>query len=206
MEEDRKDVAAPQEQGGVEDGAMAPESGRVPEESPEALKAGDMTSTTPGDQSMELLQRVQADFINFRRRANEEREEMQKYANSRLILKLIPVMDDFNLAIDHVSGSEASAPWLEGVRLIQRKLFSLLESEKVAKIEAEGKEFDPFEHEAMAYQESADQPEGHVLSVVRDGYKLHDRVIRPALVVLAEKADASRDNSSPATEKETQDA
>ena len=178
----------------------------------DVLKAEVEESNREKNQFREMLQRVQADFINYKRRTEEEREEQQKYTNSRLILKLLPVLDEFNLAIDHTSRSEAEAPWLEGIKLIHRKLYSLLESENVTRIEVEGEEFDPFEHEAMAYQESADHQEGQILTVVRDGYKLHGRVIRPAMVILAknpgttEEGLSSPEEGSPSTGKETEDA
>ena len=158
------------------------------------------------DQFREMFQRAQADFINYKRRTEEDRDELQKHANSRLILKLLPVMDEFNLAIDHASQSDAGASWLEGIKLIERKLNSLLESEVVTKIEAEGREFDPLEHEAMAYQESSEHREGEILSVVRDGYKMHGRVIRPALVMLAKRPETNQERNTPTIEKETKNA
>lgn len=137
-----------------------------------------------------MLQRVQADFINYKRRAEEDRTDYQKYSNARLILKLLPVLDEFNLAMDQAGDPGPGGSWTEGVKLIRRKIESILESEKVAKIDVEGKEFNPLEHEAMSYLESKDHKEGQILSVVREGYKLHDRVIRPALVVLAKKPES----------------
>ena len=94
------------------------------------------------------------------------------------------------MAIGHAADSGSEGPWLEGMKLIQRKLHSFLESENVTRIETEDKEFDPFEHEAMAYQESDKHQKGQIITVVRDGYKLHDRVIRPALVILADAQEA----------------
>jgi molecular chaperone GrpE len=155
------------------------------------------------NQFREMFQRAQADFINYKRRTEEDRDELQKHASSRLILKLLPVMDEFNLAIDHASQSDASASWLEGIKLIERKLNSLLESEVVTRIEVEDKEFDPLEHEAMAYQESGEHREGQILSVVRDGYKMHGRVIRPALVILAKRPETSQEETTPTIQKET---
>jgi molecular chaperone GrpE len=158
----------------------------------DTLKAEAEEISREKDQFKSMMQRAQADLINYKRRSEEERDEQQKYISSRLILKLLPVMDDFNLAIGHTADSDAGSPWLEGIKLIQRKLYSLLESENVTKIETTDKEFDPFEHEAMAYQESAKHQEGQIMAVVRDGYKLHDRVIRPALVILANAPAASK--------------
>ena len=147
------------------------------------------------EQMKAMLQRAHAELINYKRRAEEEKEEMLKYASSRVVLKILPVLDEFALAIAHAEstagqqaagdGNDPQASWLEGVRLIHRKLNTVLESELVDRIEAEGKPFDPLEHEAMGYQESGEHPEGHIMSVVRDGYRMHGRVIRPALVVLA---------------------
>ena len=155
---------------------------------------------------MENLRRVQADFVNYKHRAEEEREDQQRFANTRLILKLLPVIDDFNLAINHASDSEAAAQWLDGIKLIHRKLISLVESENATKIEVDGREFNPTEHEAMAYQESADHRQGEILSVVRDGYKLKSRVIRPALVILAKEPEAAETKISTSVGKEPEDA
>ncbi len=145
-------------------------------------------------QYKEALLRAQADLSNYKRRSDEERGEQLKYANSRLILKVLPVLDDLGLAMDHVAESDAGASWLEGVQLIHRKLQALVESESVTRIEPEGRDFDPTEHEAMGYQESSDHDEGQVLSVVRNGYKLHGRVIRPALVILAKRPEENGDD------------
>ena len=158
------------------------------------------------DELLDVLRRVQADFANYKRRADEERQELQRHANSRLILKLLPVFDEFVLAIQHASKDGPEPSWLEGITLIQRKLNALLESEKVVKIEALGREFDPFEHEAMAYQESPDHPEGCVISVVREGYRLDERVLRPALVVLAKRPERDTRSSDTVSEKEFEDA
>ncbi len=171
-----------------------------------ALKAEVEESNREKSQFREMLQRSQADFINYRRRNEEEREEQQKYANSRLILKLLPALDDLNQAIDYASREGAEPSWLEGIKLVHRKFHSLLESENVVKIQAEGKEFDPFEHEAMAFRESTDHQEGRVLTVVRAGYKLHGRVIRPAQVMLAKKPETAEDKRSLSTGKETGNA
>ena len=168
--------------------------------------AGAQQALGEDGQLLDALQRVQADFINYKRRTEEDRQEQQRYSNSKLILKLLPVLDEFVLAIDHASKAGSEPSWLEGIALIQRKLNSLLESENVIKIEAVGKGFDPFEHEAMAYQENTDHPEGHVMSVVREGYKMHDRVLRPALVILTKAPQQESNDPSGSSTKEIEDA
>ncbi len=172
----------------------------------ESLKAEVEESNREKDQFRQLAQRVQADFTNYKRRSEDEWGEHQKYANTNLILKLLPVLDDLDLAIDHAAKSAADASWLEGIILIQRKFQAMLETEDLVKIEVEGKEFDPLEHQAMAYKESTDHSEGQILEVIRDGYKLPGRVIRPALVVLAKEPESTQEKSSPTTGKETEDA
>jgi molecular chaperone GrpE len=139
-------------------------------------------------QFKELAQRVQADFINYRKRTEQERDELEKNANARLIMRLLPIIDDLALALGHIKESE-EAPWVEGVKLIYRKLLALLESEGVQPIQAQGKSFDPWEHESLLYQDTQEVDPGTVIAVVRGGFKLHGRVIRPAQVVVARQPE-----------------
>lgn len=191
-----EDKTTPESMGEQEASTLLAEDGILPDAP---------LSQTP-EELLEVLRRVQADFANYKRRTDEERQELQRHANSRLILKLLPILDEFVLAIQHASKDGPEPSWLEGISLIQRKLNALMESENVVKIEALGKEFDPFEHEAMAYQESSDQPEGCVMSVVREGYRLNERVLRPALVVLAKRPEQDIGSSDSVSEKEFEDA
>ena len=137
-----------------------------------------------------LAQRVQADFINYRRRVDEERQEVVQQATSRFVGKLLPVMDEFALAVEHARRTGAEPSWLEGVELIYRKLQDILDSEGVQRIAPQGQRFDPWEHEALLYQETAEHEEGRILAVVREGYKLYGRVLRPAQVVVARAPSA----------------
>ena len=132
-----------------------------------------------------LAQRTQADFQNYRRRTDEEREDVVAQAAGRFVTKVLPALDEFKLAIEHAQKSGAETPWLEGVQLIYKKLSDILEAEGVQRIKAEGEKFDPWQHEALMYQDTGDVEDGRVLAVVRDGYKLRNRVLRPAQVVVA---------------------
>ena len=96
----------------------------------DTLKAQAEEINREKDQFRDMLQRAQADLINYKRRSEEERDEQQKYMSSRIILKLLPIMDDLSLAIGHAADSDADSQWLEGIRLIQRKLYFFLESEE----------------------------------------------------------------------------
>lgn len=129
-------------------------------------------------------QRSAADFANYKRRTDEERETVGQFSNALLIGKLLGVLDDFDRALESVP-ADASDPWIEGVRLVERKMRSVLESEGVAPIEAVGQPFDPNLHEAVVHEETVDHPDNQVIGEVQRGYRLHDRVIRPSLVRVA---------------------
>ena len=106
------------------------------------------------------LQRVQADFVNYKRRSDQEREDMVKHLNAGLISKLLPVLDDFGMALEHVPDAPEGKAWAEGVGLINRKLLGILESEGATMIVADGEEFDPAQHEALGFAESTTHAEG----------------------------------------------
>jgi molecular chaperone GrpE len=149
------------------------------------------------------LQRERAEFQNFRRRTTEERLRELGLAGEDLIRKVLAVADDFDRAIEARPDSIAHAPWFEGIAAIDRKLRQLLESEGVTPIEAlPGKPFDPREHEAIANVADTGRKEGEIVEEVRRGYRLRDRVIRPALVAVAanttdEPAEADSASRSP---------
>jgi molecular chaperone GrpE len=138
------------------------------------------------DEYLTALQRERAEFQNFKRRTSEERMRELGLAGEDLIRKVLAVADDFDRAIDARPDAIADDPWVEGVTAIDRKLRLLLESEGVTPIDATpGRPFDPREHEAIANVPSADRPEGEIVEEIRRGYRLRDRVIRPALVAVA---------------------
>lgn len=128
-------------------------------------------------------QRSAADFANYRRRTEQQREEELGLANEMLLLKLLGVADDFDRAVAHVPPDQQGSPWVEGIIAIDRKLRGLLESEGVMPSEpAEGRPFDPREHEAIATEETVEVPDGTVLRELQRGYRVRDRVLRPSLV------------------------
>lgn len=142
------------------------------------------------------LQRVQADFVNFKRRAQEDKQESLKFANGQLILKILPIVDEFHMALKQPDSNDSSGSWREGFDLIYRKLDQTLESVGVTRIKPCGMPFDPFEHEALSQLESTEHKEGTIIEVIRDGYKLHDRVLRPAQVIVAKEVSNENTNSS----------
>ena len=124
-------------------------------------------------------QRSEADFINYKKRAEQEKADIIRSANTSLIADILPVLDDFERALSRVLGDRKSSDWLEGVRLIYLKLKSILEARGVSVIEAEGKGFDPNIHEAVMCVEGED---GVCIEEIQKGYKLGDRLLRPARV------------------------
>src|SRR5260370_16107317 len=114
------------------------------------------------DEYLRLAQRTQADFINYRRRIEEERAQQARDATVALLQKLFPILDDFLRAREHATPAEVESSWGQGVQLVERNLRSLLAAEGVDPIEAEGAEFDPRLHEAVGSQPSTDVPEGHL--------------------------------------------
>lgn len=125
--------------------------------------------------------RAAADYRNFKRRTDEQRAELVRSAGADLILKLLPVLDDFERAFASVPPEIAETPWWEGTQLILHKLRLILESQNVKPIEALGQDFDPNFHEAVLY-EPAEGQEGKVIAELQKGYMLGDRVLRPSMV------------------------
>ena len=148
-----------------------------------------------GEEYLTALQRERAEFQNFRRRTAEERMRDLGLAGEDLIRKVLVLADDFDRAIEARPASISQDAWFEGIAAIDRKLRQLLESEGVTPIEADaGKPFDPREHEAIANVPNTGRADGEIVDEVRRGYRLRDRVLRPALVAVA----ADTDDAEPA--------
>ena len=147
------------------------------------------------DELFDRLQRLAAEFDNFRKRAARDQGELLKRANERLVKELLPVLDDLGRALD-AAEEHQEAQLEEGVRLVQRSLASLLEREGLAEIETDGK-FDPHVHEALLTQPS-ELEEGSILEVIQKGYRLGDRVLRPARVVVSAALPAPADEGDAA--------
>jgi molecular chaperone GrpE len=164
----------------------------------DALKNELEATTAKADEYLAGLQRERAEFSNFRRRTAEEREQMLGLAGEDLIRKVLAIADDFDRAIDNRPAELAADGWVEGVATIDRKLRALLESEGVREVVAEpGTPFDPRQHEAIVNVPGTGRAEGDIVEVVRRGYLLRDRVIRPALVAVAAAPDG--DATAPPT-------
>ena len=169
----------------------------IPRESEDEQTAS--TEAEPGEENLETLkqalaeekekagnylanwQRAQADFTNYKRRSEQGREELNKFANSILMLNILPVLDDLERAFASIPPDLAELSWIDGIRLIGRKLQASLETQGLSPIEALGEPFDPRFHEAVRQDKGK---EGVVIDEVQKGYKLHDKVILPSKVVV----------------------
>ncbi|MNB73635.1 heat shock protein GrpE [compost metagenome] len=126
--------------------------------------------------------RVQADFDNFRRRTQKEKEELAQYATSKLVTELLPVLDNFERALVTAPGNAESEAFTKGINMIFRQLEGVLKSEGLTAMETVGQPFNPEYHQAIMQVESEEHEEGIVTEEVQKGYLLKDKVLRPAMV------------------------
>ncbi len=143
------------------------------------------TVKSQADEYLDGWQRARAEFANYKKRTTREQEEARERIAGETISKYLGVVDDLERALRERPAEDDTAAWAEGIELIYRKLVALLESEGVRKIAAEGEQFDPMLHEALSHEESGDHKEGQVIEVIQPGYRMGERVLRPALVRVA---------------------
>jgi molecular chaperone GrpE len=165
----------------------------------EELRAELEAAQTQAAELLASLQRNAADFANFRRRTAEDRERELGLASESLLRKLLAVADDFDRALEAMPPDLKGVGWIEGIVLLDRKLRQLLESEGVTPIEAIGRPFDPREHEAVASVEAPGRPDGEVVVEMQRGYRVRDRVLRPAMVAVASGGPAAPGDTNPYT-------
>jgi molecular chaperone GrpE len=182
------EVTEPSEPIGEADLPPTTEAAKLSPEQLEELKC----RAAKADENWERLLRTTADFDNFKKRAARERQEAIKFANESLIQKIVPVLDNFEMALAAAqsSSTDGSKSLSEGVAMIHSQLRQALTESGLEEISAAGQVFDPNLHEAVSQQESSEIAEGHVLQQLRKGYKLRERLIRPATVIVAKQPSA----------------
>ena len=165
------------------------QEGAVPEAAGNGVNKELENARAQAAEYLEGWQRARADFANYKRRVEKEQSEAYQNASSRVIGRFVDVLDDFNRAAQDMpadpNDAAALAQWAAGVSLIQRKLQNILEAEGVEHVPAEGLAFDPARHEAVTHEDSDQHAPGQIIGVVRQGYRIGDRIIRPALVRVA---------------------
>jgi molecular chaperone GrpE len=147
----------------------------------ESLKQALAEEKAKAETNLAGWQRAQADYINYKRRSEQEKEEVSQFANAILVLNLLPILDDWERALAAIPDDQADLSWVEGIRLIERKLRGVLEAQGLSPIEAVGQPFDPNLHEATMQGKGK---EGIVIEELQKGYKFRERVIRPSKVVV----------------------
>lgn len=161
------------------------EPGTNAAEQPLSLEEELAAARAEAARNLDGWQRTQAEFANARKRFEKQRVETYVNANAELVGKLLPLLDDFERALESVPEGERDDPWISGVALVYRKMLSVLEEMNVEIIPAVGAVFDPNLHEALSQEPSTEYGSGIVVREMRRGYRLGDRVIRPSLVTVA---------------------
>ena len=166
--------------------AAAPEEPPAEEIDPAAIAAADLAAArAEAEAYLDDLRRLQADFDNYRKRTLREQTARAAAASQALVARLLPVLDNFELAVSHAEQSRDFDRMLKGVEMVFGELREVLQGEGLVKIEAEGKPFDPERHEAVVAVEQEGAEPGTVVDVVRTGYELRGKVLRPAMVKVA---------------------
>ena len=143
------------------------------------------------EQYLENWKRAEADLVNFKKKTEQERQGVSIFANAMLVSSLLPILDDMERAFDSLDANLAGLTWVEGLKLVYRKLLSTLEGQGLSFINTVGEQFDPTLHEAVM---QAAGEEGVVVGELQKGYRFHDRVIRPAMVKVGNGTPSDTDD------------
>src|SRR5438477_9756567 len=151
----------------------------------EALRGRTAAIEQERDEFRNLLQRTRADFENYQKRAQRDLAQERRYWHAGLALDLLPILDNFERAVAAAKQAEETGPLVQGVAMIQTQVLDVLKRHGITRIEAQGQPFDPSLHQAVMQQPSAEHPPNTVLQVLEQGFMIHDRVLRPARVVVS---------------------
>jgi molecular chaperone GrpE len=177
----QENVPAEEEGKAADDGPPSNEAARQVRDD----LAGLRSRAEERDKFLTLLQRTQADFENYQKRNQREREQERRYWHGSLALDLLPVIDNLDRAMSAAKQAGESGPLVQGVALVQTQLLDMLKRHGITPIDALGKQFDPNLHQAVMQQPSKDHPPNTVTQVLQQGFMIHDRVLRPASVVVS---------------------
>jgi molecular chaperone GrpE len=165
----------------LDEGDEVVEEGIEQAEDIETLQQALLEEKEKAEKYLANWQRCQADFVNYKQRAEQEKGEIIEFANSTFICNLLPIMDDLERAFASIPAELDESSWTEGIKLIYNKFKATLEAQGLTEIEARGKPFDPRLHEAVMQQEGE---EGMIIEEIQKGYKFKEKVIRPSLVIV----------------------
>lgn len=177
----------------VMEGEQKPDEQPAPQASPSVDGSADLVALqeklaeaqAKAGENLEGWQRAQAEFANYKKRLAREQEQLSAEVRGRVLKRYLEIADDLERALAHKPAAGDGADWAGGVELIYKKLLGYLESEGLTRIDPLGQPFDPNQHEAVAQEESQGQDSGTIIEVLRPGYMLAERVLRPAAVKVA---------------------
>ncbi|MFP3853146.1 MAG: nucleotide exchange factor GrpE [Anaerolineales bacterium] len=182
----------PQDEVGGEDTAAQAAAAQAEAQEGEAFKAeegGELSEleqlTAQAAEYLDGWQRARAELANYKKRVERERRESYQRAAGDILVKQLEILDDLERALEDRPDEGPAASWAEGIDLVHRKFQMMLDSYNVERIEAAGEPFDPNVHEAISHEETDEVDEGYVIDVVKPGYRMGDRILRPALVRVA---------------------
>jgi len=159
----------------------------------DSLEAKLESAENKAQENYDRLLRLSAEFDNYKKRTSREMRDMVKFANEKFIVELLGVVDNLERAIASVPEADADDPLLQGVQLTLSEVLKLLDRQNIHVVESLGKPFDPNFHQAMMQQEADDHPPHTVIGEMQKGYTMHDRLIRPAMVVVSKARPADGD-------------
>jgi len=166
------------------------------EETIETLRAKLAEESQKAEEYLDRWKRSAAEFSNYRKRNEKERGELIKFTNALLITRLLPILDDLERAFQTLPANMRHFTWTDGVALVHRKLEAILEQEGLRAIEARGNPFDPALHQSIMHEETTEFDDGVIMEELQKGYKLNERVIRPALVKVAKKVTKGEEDQT----------
>lgn len=187
--EDLSAKKASEEETGMENIDIAEIASDSSDELESALSVAREEAAALKDQFM----RIAAEFDNYKKRAAREYDEFKKYANVSMVKALLPSVDNLERAISASSSADSSGPIIDGVKMVLGDILKVFETFQVKTVESEGKMFNPEFHQAIMQEENADVPENQIVKVFQNGYIMHDRLIRPAMVVVAKSPAKNTD-------------
>lgn len=184
-EEEVREIEEDNAEAAVEE-SMPAEEEKVKDEAEDIQKLKEELEekTKQAEEYLDIARRVQAEFDNFRKRTQKEKEDFAKYANEKLIVAILPILDNLERAAA-IEANEANKSIIDGVNMVINQFKKVLSDFNVKEIEAEGKQFDPYKHHAVMQVEDTGLEPNTVVEVLQKGYELNDRVIRPSLVKVA---------------------
>lgn len=187
--EDLSAKKASEEETGMENIDIAEIASDSSDELESALSVAREEAAALKDQFM----RIAAEFDNYKKRAAREYDEFKKYANVSMVKALLPSVDNLERAISASSSADSSGAIIDGVKMVLGDILKVFETFQVKTVESEGKMFNPEFHQAIMQEENSDVPENQIVKVFQNGYIMHDRLIRPAMVVVAKSPAKSTD-------------